>query len=83
VGPTAAHRRPRYGGRRESTAPPGSDLYYARRTTPTGAFGPRQAIVELNDPAFTDQDPWVSDDERHILWSSNRGGMNQLWEASR
>jgi hypothetical protein len=61
----------------------GGDLYQATRGSPDAAFGPAEPISELNTSAFRDSDPWVSADGRHVVFSSNRGGSNQLWEATR
>jgi hypothetical protein len=59
------------------------DLYEAVRPSFEGPFGDRIALDELNDPAATDQDPWVSADGRHIFFTSARGGNNQIYEAYR
>ena len=59
------------------------DLFVASRPNAGAPFGPRTPLTELNDPNTTDQDPWVSADGRHILFTSARSGNNQLYEARR
>jgi hypothetical protein len=59
------------------------DLQVASRPSVGAPFGARTLLNELNDPNATDQDPWVSADGRHIVFTSARGGNNQLYEARR
>jgi hypothetical protein len=35
------------------------------------------------DTAGDEQDPWVSPDQRHLFFYSDRGGMPGIWESSR
>ena len=60
----------------------GEELYEAKRTTLTDSFGMAMPITELNS-ASTEGDPWVSPDERHIFFTSNRSGSFGIYEASR
>jgi hypothetical protein len=59
------------------------DIFVSTRSAVGMPFGPRTPLSELNDPDATDQDPWVTADGRHILFTSARGGNNQLYEARR
>jgi Tol biopolymer transport system component len=59
------------------------DLFVASRPSVGAPFGPRALLNELYDPDATDQDPWVSADGRHIVFTSARGGNNQLYQARR
>jgi hypothetical protein len=60
----------------------GMDFYMVRRSSPDDPFGPEQPIPELNDPAY-DQDLRLSPDRRHAVFSSQRSGAGDLYEASR
>jgi hypothetical protein len=59
------------------------DLFVASRSLVGMPFGQLTLMTELNDPDATDQDPWVSANGKHILFTSARGGNNQLYEARR
>lgn len=59
-----------------------SDLFETRRATDGAAFDPPKALVELNSP-MSEGDPWLSNDGRHIVFSSDRSGISQLYEAWR
>jgi hypothetical protein len=59
------------------------DLYVATRGSPTGSLGPPQPIAELNTPDFVEQDPWISPDQRHLFFSSDRSGQMAIYESSR
>jgi Tol biopolymer transport system component len=58
------------------------DIYVSQRSSTTEPFPAPTPLVEINT-ADADQDPWVSRDGRRLWLSSNRGGTNQLWEATR
>ncbi len=60
----------------------GSELYLARRAAPSLPFDAPVPIPELNSPA-SDSDAWLSDDQRHALFASDRSGTSQIYEASR
>ncbi len=62
---------------------PNQDLYVAHRAVATNLFGPSAPIDGVNDPIAVDEDPWVSADERHLVFSSQRGSTSTLWEAWR
>ena len=59
------------------------DLLVSTRSSVGVPFGGGTLLNELNDPDATDQDPWVSADGRHIMFTSARGGNNQIYEARR
>jgi hypothetical protein len=58
------------------------DLYTASRSSTSGTFGTPVNITELNSSAV-EADPWISADEHHIVFVSNRSGVFQMYEASR
>ncbi len=60
-----------------------NELYVATRATTADPFGAPVPIVELNDPAADDQDPWISPDGRTMYFTSDRDGTVRLWQSSR
>lgn len=58
------------------------DLYMSHRASTADAFPAPMRIADLSSPE-NDSDPWVSLDERRIVFWSNRGGQPALWEATR
>ncbi len=58
-------------------------LYQATRTALDQPFSGAVLIEELAAPGATDEDPWFSNDARHVVWTSTRGGRRQLYEAFR
>ncbi|MBW2731945.1 MAG: PD40 domain-containing protein [Deltaproteobacteria bacterium] len=60
----------------------GLDVYRTQRASSTAPFDPPALIGELNSPDAED-DPWLSDDQRTIYFSSNRSGIGQLYKATR
>jgi Tol biopolymer transport system component len=58
------------------------DLFTATRPSTAAAFGTAAPIAELNTPA-AESDPALSPDFRYIVFSSDRSGTMQLYEASR
>lgn len=59
-----------------------AELYLARRADPTLPFEAPVPITELNSPT-SDSDGWISEDLRYILFTSDRSGVSQIYEASR
>jgi Tol biopolymer transport system component len=59
-----------------------SDLYETRRVSLTEPWAAPQGLTIL-DSANTEGDPWLSEDGRHIVFSSDRSGLSQLYEAWR
>jgi hypothetical protein len=60
----------------------GSDLHLAQRVSATVAFEQPVPLIELNSAA-NDSDGWLSEDLRYILFTSDRDGTSQIYEASR
>lgn len=58
------------------------DIYTTTRASTSDAFSTPVPVSEINTPS-QEQDPWISRNGRHLMFSSNRGGTNQLWEARR
>lgn len=65
-----------------STRSGSGDLYWSRRATLTEPFGAPLLLSELNTSAV-DSDPAVSRDLHTIMFSSNRSGSHQIYEAKR
>jgi Tol biopolymer transport system component len=60
-----------------------ADLFQASRPDTSTPFASSLApITELNTD-YTEEDPWISEDGRHILFTSNRNGRNRIYEAWR
>jgi hypothetical protein len=58
------------------------DLQLARRAGTIGPFELVGPLEELNSSS-EDNDPWATPDLRYIVFSSDRSGSFQLYEASR
>lgn len=58
-------------------------LYQAIRPAADVDFTTAAPVPGLDTPGVNDQDPWVSPDNRHIVFWSDRGGTGGLWEARR
>jgi hypothetical protein len=59
------------------------DIYRASRISSTAPYGNRTAH-SINRPGFNDRDPWVSADERTIVFASDRDGVNtQIYITTR
>lgn len=58
------------------------DLYVTTRTALDRPFGDPRPLVELNSPS-SDVDLWISEDERCVLFSSDRTGNSEIYEATR
>jgi hypothetical protein len=58
------------------------DLYVATRPTLEAPFSEPEPVSELNTPANL-EDPWLSPDQRYIVFSDNRSGDNEIYEAWR
>ncbi|MDB4959749.1 MAG: hypothetical protein JWO36_7318 [Myxococcales bacterium] len=59
-----------------------ANIYVARRATESDPYGAPTAVTELNTSS-QDRDPWVSSDERYIVFSSNRSGVDRLYYSTR
>lgn len=61
----------------------GQDLYLVERASAQDvAFGTPSPVVDVNSSA-DEEDPWVSQDGRWIVFTSTRSGNGDLWEAHR
>jgi len=61
-----------------------ADLYRTARADERAPFDVTPvAIDELNTADNSEGDPWLSEDGRHILFTSDRGGPNRIYEARR
>jgi hypothetical protein len=68
---------------RRLTQTRGADLFQASRADSSSAsFSSLAPITELNTD-FTEEDPWLSQNGRHILFTSNRDGTSRIYEAWR
>lgn len=60
------------------------DIYRAQHNTVADPYGFRTPVDAVNIPEFNDRDPWVSPDERTMVFSSDRtGGTNRLYQTTR
>lgn len=66
----------------ESTRSGNSELWVAHRVSVAQPFDAPVQITELASPG-TDGDPWISPDERHLYFASDRNGTSQLFESTR
>lgn len=58
------------------------DLYVATRPALDAAFSAPEPVSELNTAASI-EDPWLSADQRYIVFSDNRSGEEEIYEAWR
>jgi Tol biopolymer transport system component len=58
------------------------ELFVSRRASTGVPFGAPVHIPELGSPA-SDEAPWVSADERYVVFSSDRSGIYQIYESTR
>lgn len=64
-----------------STRPGGSsDLYWSNRTSLAAEFSVPKPIAELNSNVG-DTDPWLSEDQTYMLFSSERDGQQRIYEV--
>jgi WD40-like Beta Propeller Repeat len=59
-----------------------SDLYVARRSDVTEAFGEPTLVPDLSSP-YEERMPWLSPGEQHLYFASNRSGQYALYRAER
>ncbi len=66
------------------TAPGGkTDLFQTARSDVSSPFASRVDPISDLNTAASEEDPWVSEDGRHILFVSDRDGRNRIYEARR
>ena len=58
------------------------DIVFSTRADRTSAFDLPTPIPALNGPEG-EEDPWLSDDTRYVVFASARSGVLELYEASR
>ena len=58
-------------------------IYEARRPSLDDAFGPGRLVEELAAPGAIDEDPWVSNDGRVLVFTSTRDGRRSLYQSFR
>jgi len=59
-----------------------SDLFETTRANDGAPFDTPRALDALNSP-MSEGDPWLSNDGRHIVFSSDRNGVSELYESWR
>lgn len=60
------------------------DIYRASRTSSTAPYGDRTGISSINLQGINDRDPWVSPDERTMVFASDRDLVNtQIYISTR
>ena len=60
------------------------DIYRSERANAVDPYGPRVLVDGVNTSSFTDRDPWVSSDERYMVFASDRvGGDFRLYLSTR
>jgi hypothetical protein len=60
----------------------GLDLYVATRPTLDAPFSEPEPVSVLNTPSDL-EDPWLSPDQRYIVFADTRSGMGDIYEARR
>jgi hypothetical protein len=67
-----------------SSSPPGGagDLFVAWRRTTSDPFTLSAPLEDLNTPAHAERDPWLSPDGQTFFFTSDRGGLLQIYQAS-
>ena len=59
-----------------------ADLFEATRPNESAPFASLAPVTELNT-AYTEEDPWLSQDGTHIVFVSDRSGHSRIYEARR
>jgi len=59
-----------------------TDIFITSRASTQDPFGTPNPLTELNSTA-SDSDCWMSEDTRHVVFTSDRSGVSQIYEASR
>lgn len=60
------------------------DIYRASRSSSTTTYSNRESITSVNLPGVNDRDPWVSPDERTMVFASDRDLVNtQIYMTTR
>lgn len=59
------------------------DIYTAQRTSAADPFSARATFDAANLPNVNDRDPWVSQDEKLMVFASDRSGVDRLYVTTR
>jgi hypothetical protein len=67
-----------------SSSPPegAGDLFVASRRTTSDPFTLSAPVDDLNTPTHSERDPWLSPDGQTFFFTSDRGGLLQIYQAS-
>jgi WD40 repeat protein len=67
-----------------SSSPPegAGDLFVAWRRTTSDPFTLSVPLDDLNTPTHAERDPWLSPDGQTFFFTSDRGGLLQIYQAS-
>lgn len=61
----------------------GLDIFVASRASPSEPYGTPTRIDEVSVEGARDRDPWVSADQRLLVFTSDRHGTDQLFMSTR
>lgn len=59
------------------------DLFMASRTSVTGAWSNPTKLPDFNTAAFSEEDAWISSDQRTFVFSSNANGTKDVFISTR
>jgi Tol biopolymer transport system component len=59
-----------------------ADIWVATRPSPAYEFGTVTNLAEINTSAV-DQDPWISPDQRTLIFASDRSGQMAIYQSTR
>lgn len=59
------------------------DIYTAQRNSAADPYGPRTAFDATNMAGVNDRDPWVSPDEKLMVFASDRSGVDRLYVTTK
>jgi hypothetical protein len=58
-------------------------MFEATRTSPTGAWSDPTKLPDFNTTTSSEEDPWVSTDQRVFVYASNASGIKDLYISTR
>lgn len=59
------------------------DIYEATRTSTTAAWSNPTKMLDFNTATFSEEDPWISTDQRVFVFASNARGTKDLYISTR
>jgi hypothetical protein len=59
------------------------NIYKSTRNNVTDAWGPPMKIAEFNTTTYSEEDPWVSADQRTFVFVSNASGTKDVYISTR